>query len=421
MVSMHPGSAMRATSTETLGALLDLKTTVTTHFPKAWPAVESCLSAIATLLLKDAADPTALILVGLPAGMKTTICNFFHREQWPFYRSDKFTSKAFVSHYAGVSSRKLADVDLLPRIRHRVLVTPELAPMFRGRVHDLTEHFSTLTRVLDGQGLVTDSGVHGQRGYLGDYFFVWLGASTPLPPAAWEIMAQLGSRLFFLPVPDDAPTAEELDDVIRGQHPFAEKVEACRQATSCFVKTLLPDQLAIRSVTWDRGMTPDDCTTAMGNLARLLACLRGVVPVIGRGAGNRPEFGPPLAEKPFRALQVLFNVARGHALLYGRPYLTLADVALVVPIALGSCPDQRRKLLLGLMRDDGRLTADEAARLLKVTTETARSYLEQLVSLGVVGEPKSQFLQVFELEERWRWFLSEEFKQLQAMDPSSAI
>ncbi len=41
------------------------------------------------------------------------------------------------------------------------------------RVHDL------LGAILDGQGLKTDSGTHGQRGYEGDYLFAWFGCTTP--------------------------------------------------------------------------------------------------------------------------------------------------------------------------------------------------------------------------------------------------
>ena len=34
------------------------------HFPHLWPAVEAGLSVCATLLLKDNANPTALIYIG---------------------------------------------------------------------------------------------------------------------------------------------------------------------------------------------------------------------------------------------------------------------------------------------------------------------------------------------------------------------
>src|SRR3712207_3933042 len=101
---------------------------------------------------------------------------------------------SFVSHAANVSRGELEAVDLLPRIKHKVLITPELAPIFRGKDDELAQRFSIMTRVLDGQGLQTDSGTHGRRGHRGDYLFAWLGCTTPLEDKVWRVIAQLGGR-----------------------------------------------------------------------------------------------------------------------------------------------------------------------------------------------------------------------------------
>ena len=97
------------------------------------------------------------------------------------YRSDRFTPRSLVSSAANVGRERLEQVDLLPRIRHRALITPELATIFRGNDDALVDNFAILTALLDGEGLIADSGTHGQRGYTGDYLFVWVGATTPLP------------------------------------------------------------------------------------------------------------------------------------------------------------------------------------------------------------------------------------------------
>lgn len=413
-ISSFAGSSVSALTTNELAATLDLKDTVERHFPGAWRLVETALSAVNTLRLEDVADATAVILEGPPASSKTTVLSFFDLKVFPFYRSDKFTPAAFVSHHAGTSKKDLAAVDLLPRIRLKALVTPELAPMFRGRTDDLIERFSTLTRVLDGQGLMTDSGVHGQRGYAGDYTFVWLGATTPFQQTAWEIMAHLGSRLFFLPVPDEPATDDALRSILRGSEDFSSKVEACRNATTRLVEEVLPNESAVRAVRWDRTITPDDVVEPLTHLARLLVHLRGLVPVVSRGPGNRPEFGPPVIEKEFRALSVLFNIARGHALLYGRRYLIPADAALVVPIALGSCPNHRRRLFEKLLQSGGRITVSMGADALQVAHETARSYLHEFERLRLVEVRQLGQVQEFMLAHRWQWFLSLEFKHLQS-------
>jgi hypothetical protein len=397
-------------------ALAEARSVVERHFPGIWPSVEVCLSAVCTLLLKDTTDVSTVIQVGPPASSKTLTLNFLDQKHWLFYWSDKFTPKSFVSHYAGVSPQSLSGVDLLPKIKHRVLVTPELAPLLRGRKDELTEAFAVITRVLDGQGLMTDSGVHGKRGYSGDYNFVWLGATTPLPPITWEVMAQLGSRFFFLPVGGEEVSDEALDKALRDPIGNQKRISECREAVMALVEARFPNESIVRAVEWDRNATPSELSEALGRLARLLSRLRGVVPVVGRSKGNSPEYGLPVVEQPHRAVQVLFNIARGHALLFGRQILTAADVARVVPLALGSCPDSRRQLMAALL-EHGTLSALDGADVLGVSRETGRRYLAELQVLGLVTSTVHQGREFFTLSERWQWFRSEEFRTLAATDP----
>jgi hypothetical protein len=136
---------------------------VESRFPGYWRAVDVGLSVYATLLLAKNSNPVTVIYLGSPSAGKTTVVNMFTDHE-ASYVSDNFTPAAFVSHSANVSKEALSEIDLLPRIRHKVLITPELAPNFRGKEDELTKRFSILTRVLDGQGLMTDSGTHGRRG-----------------------------------------------------------------------------------------------------------------------------------------------------------------------------------------------------------------------------------------------------------------
>ncbi len=127
-----------------------VRSVIEENFPGLWPAVDLGLATAATLLLADNVDPVAVIYVGGPSSSKTTVADFFVGHEL-CYLSDNFTPAAFVSHAANVPRDKLDKVDLLPRIRHKLLVTPELAPIFRGgKEAELTECFSILTRVLDG-------------------------------------------------------------------------------------------------------------------------------------------------------------------------------------------------------------------------------------------------------------------------------
>ena len=109
--------------------------------------------------------------------------------------------------------------------------------MFRGREEALTESFATLTAVLDGHGSISDSGTQGRRGYVGqEYVFAWVGATTPLPPATWRIMAQLGSRLLFYAMPDVDVDDAALGDALHGGT-YRRKSADCRIAVREVLET----------------------------------------------------------------------------------------------------------------------------------------------------------------------------------------
>ena len=216
---------------------------VSKHFPALWPAVEACLSACATLLFKDNVNPVTMIIVGPPGTGKTTVTDMFQGARVGgkalCYRTDKFTKASFVSHSAQATEKELKSIDLLPKIQNKVLVTPELSPIFRGKHDELVEIFSIITRVLDGQGLTTDSGTHGRRGYEGEYIFTWLGATTPFDTQAWEVMSQLGSRLFFLLL--EAESSTTLADLVASLHediPYSIALQECKQVVGDFLTDL---------------------------------------------------------------------------------------------------------------------------------------------------------------------------------------
>ena len=171
-------------------------------FPNLWPAVEAGLGTCATLLLAEMCNPVALIYVGASSAGKTTVASMFEgaeSEGGLTLCIGPTSSRCFFCHSFSKSNRRATcQRRSLTKIQYKVLLTPQLSTIFRGKPDELAENFSVITRVLDGQGLTTDSGTHGQRGYTGDYPFAWIGCTTPFNGTVWEVMAQLGSRLFFL-------------------------------------------------------------------------------------------------------------------------------------------------------------------------------------------------------------------------------
>ena len=378
-----------------------VRQTVERHFPHLWPAVDLGLATCATLLLKDNANPAAVIFVGPPAVGKTTVATMF-ADASICYRSDKFTPAAFVSHSAKATKTQLESIDLLPRIRFKVLNTPELSTMFRGKADELLERFSIITRVLDGQGLISDSGTHGQRGYMGDYLFAWLGCTTPFDASVWRVMGQLGSRLFFYLL-DTHDTINM--DIFHGGSYLARLTE-CRKEVSQFIDQLFA-QYGVRGVAWDTFIGPSNHHEQIAALARLLSILR-TLPTYDGAA--------PIPEAPMRAQAVLSNLARGHALVHGRTQLTEDDLSCLTHVTLSSMPVERRQAVLAFGQSNSHTLSvgDLQTAIRARSDQRARTLMDDLDWLGLAdywkaGQGKPSILH---LRPSWQWITEERFQAL---------
>lgn len=380
------------------------------YFPHLWPAVEAGLSTCATLLLSDNANPVALIYVGPPSAGKTTVVSMFEgatfKGQDICYRSDKFTTASFVSQAAQVPGQDLSKVDLLPRIKHKVLLTPELSTIFRGKQDELAERFSTLTRILDGQGYTTDSGTHGKRGYTGDYLFAWLGATTPFDPIVWKVMAQLGSRMFFLVMDAAAePTVEDLVSANLQPVVYEEGISQCRAVIRPFLDALFTSHGGIKGMHWKPEENPPDVLTNIAQCAKLLAVLRTPY----------ERDNTSLPESPHRANAVLYNLARGHALICGRTQLAIEDLPTVAQVTLSSIP-YRRRAVLQLMAEHGGtpVTVSQVEKATNVTRHTAEEIMYEMEALSLmdvrhegVGKPA-----LLVIKEEWAWCMTKDMRTL---------
>ena len=257
-----------------------VRNAVQANFSSLWPAVEVGLTACATLLLKDNANPVAVIYVGPPSSGKTTVARMFEGftvDGQPLtYRSDKFTHASFVSHSANATKKDLEkNINLLPKIPHKIFITPELAPIFNGKENELVDRFAIITRVMDGQGLTTDSGTHGQIDCSGDYLFTWLGCTTPFSPSVWKVMGNLGSRLFFLLLDFAADT--KVYDLVQGmKNPIKshDAVDLCRHEVQNFLEPLFHNNGGVRGIQWDTQSDSESCLEHIACCATLLANLR---------------------------------------------------------------------------------------------------------------------------------------------------
>ena len=387
------------------------QTVISANFPAYARPAEICASVVVQLLLNDVANPFALALVDVPSSGKTITLNFFDVPDLA-YTTDNFTPASFVSHASNVKREELANVDVLPRIRYRTLIVRDLAPIFGVKEDELLKIIGILTRALDGEGLETDSGVHGKRGYKGDWLFMLLAGTTPIPPRVFKVMGTLGSRLFFVALHSIAKSHDELIAQNRGTA-RREKERICREATDSFLRTLWTKNPG--DVEWDKHGGPDNCLRVIARCAELLAALRGAIQVWQ--TDDSVNHNVPVTEQPDRINCLLYNLARGHALLCGRTQLEEADLAPVLEVTFDSVPTIRSKVFRSLLEQNGTLKTSQVEKLLRCSKPTALKEMEALAVLGVAdktdgdaeyGRPEHEL----RLAEKFQWFLADECKRL---------
>src|SRR5262245_27472515 len=160
-------------------ALGRVEAVVSSHFPETLEPLKAALAVGAVGCLPDNAQPTTLNFIARSGAGKTLVLSWLlpadedDPQETYIYRSDNLTAASFVSHRVDVKKQDLSDVDLLPRIKNKTMITKELAPLFAGKREELIEKFSRLTTVLDGQGYLSDSGAQGRRGYGEAINFQW--------------------------------------------------------------------------------------------------------------------------------------------------------------------------------------------------------------------------------------------------------
>ena len=382
--------------------------TVQKYYPALTGTVRACLAVFGAMSLKDRRKPLSLILE-TPSGYgKTAVLQM----TFPIsntllskyvYRSDKFTPKSFVSHAANVKKSKIGDIDLLPRLRDKVLVSKELAPIFRGKEKELEENFSMLISVLDGTGFTSDSGMRGRRGYEEQIVFNWIGATTPLPKETHRLMSQLGTRLLFYEVPIVEPTEEELLE-------YAENDTSSEAETECnrVVNQFLMDFFAahpVGSIEPDSIEIPKPLLNELVQWAKFLTIGRREVKYENDGLGW-DAIVAATPEGPWKVINYFKELARGHALIHGRTAVTEADLELVGHVAISSIPAYLRPIIHRL-RDADSVSSAECTKLCRVSRPTARKHLRELELLEIVevakGSPETNEPDTAALSEKFRW------------------
>jgi hypothetical protein len=421
----------------------NLKDVVDKKLPKIWPALEFGLSSLRVLNIDDCTLPLIGILLGRPGSGKTVVITLLSKWIYGYY-TDDFSPKAWVSHTTSVDSQEeLEAIDMLPKIKDRQFLTPELATLFNLKEDDLRVALSRITRIADGHGFASDSGVYGHRAY-GETMFTWLGAVVDIPPHVYKVLHGLGPRLYFFRLPFKDITAVELLNNLTGGERFNAKYKAIEEALFDYLKwfeigpTVLPrtpNSPHLRKVQWDSSRDELEAMQCIINLTLLLGHLRR------EGAAYMPDRAMVVSdpdttedegfsyfvgamEDVTRASEVLTNIARGHALITGRNYITMEDIPIVVKTVLSTARVERIKAFIALLDNGGWITKKDLAEQLHVSRSSAYRFMTELKAIGLVDVEATNDIEYTEndnpakvkimhlKQDKFDWFLKDEFKKL---------
>lgn len=399
----------------------ELQRVINQNLPHVWASIELELAVKSILHIKGCNLPFAAIILGAPSTSKTFGIELFRNEDVAFY-TDKFTPKSFVSHSTSVKNKQeLEKIDLLPKIKDKLFLTPELSPIFSARDDDLLEILGIMTRVLDGQGYENDSGAYGHRGYKGEHMFVWIGAAVDIPRKVYNKMGSLGPKIYFYRLSKVKKTDNDYLQIFNDD--FGMKKKAIEEALGEYLNwfKMCPTMTitnALEKIEWDSQKDELQAKNHIIKLGKLLAHLRGVVTTWETNDTQGADYGysTQIIEEPSRAITQLYNLARGHALSQGRNFITEADIPIVIKVALSTASVERVSIFDILLEWGGTLTTSQIEYSLNTSKPTARRTMTELKALELVDMEKSGDYETAEwkitLKGAFDWFKSDEFRQL---------
>lgn len=417
------------------------------NLPELWPALEFSLSVKTILNIKGLDLPFIGIILGPPASMKSVAVELFKGYKHTFY-TDNFSPRALVSHNSGKSEKELRKIDLLPKIRNRHFLTPELSPMFSVKEDDLHHVIGILTRIADGQGYQHDTGSQGHRGYDGKMLFTWTGAAVEIPYKVHKLLSYLGPKLYFFRIPYVEKTEDEYYE--RRNDDFHVKREGVKSALFEYLyyfemnpNIVIEEEQDADSLIWnshdiqdpdiddEAGMLPKIQMHPEGNdpethrmiikLSMMLAHLRASVQVWDIGMQGT-DYSHTFAhiEEASRAIEQMKNLAKGHALSQGRTSITIDDIPIVIHTVLSTASNERVKLFELLIENKGILTTNIVCRSFDISPHTARRTMTELKAIKLVDDITSAPNVAghynpeitIQLKPKFGWFLREEFRKL---------
>ena len=391
-----------------------LRDAMNRNYKGLWEVLEICLAIRAILEIKGVFLPLMVVILAPASSGKTTVIELI--EFLPnAYSLDNFTPRSFQSHYASKRKDDLKEVVILPKIKNKIFLTPELAPLFSARDEDIVTNIGLLTRLLDGKGLKTGSGVHGER-MSGPVFFVWIGAAVDVSKNIWKLIANLGPKMFFLRPDLELSYKEEQEEIVKNMRNEEDetKMEEIKEKLLDYWEAVTSHPFRDNDkVVWDKSKESPDVILKIVEHAQILATLRGDVPTDktkGTGGSNY-GFLERKREIPRRAAKYLYNLVRGFAFCQGRNYVIEDDLSIIRLVILSSAPKERIEVMKLLIANNGEVTVDQIVKARGVTPSTAHNTMKLLEILGLVDKVKirgkTKDITAIRLKDHFRWILED--------------
>ena len=409
----------------------NLKNETEQKIPGLWPLLEFAITMKCILNIKTITLPTIGIILGPPGALKTVTINMPKGARDTF-TLDNFTPKSLVSHNSNLTEEQLQENDILPKIKNKMFLVPELSPLFTNKEEDLSNTIGMIVRIADGEGYTSATGSKGVRGYEGPIMFVLLGAAVDIPRKIHRMLSRLGPKLYFFRLSAANDDEDTILQAIQNDN-YNDKTQKIKKALfdyleyfeSCPNMELDPES-GIPKIRWDSTKSISNQIEAQNiiiKLSVLLAHLRGDVTTweTETTQGLNYGYGTRIVERPQRAAIQLHNLARAHALSQGREHITIEDdLPLVVKVVLSGAASMERVKVLNLLLSGQKTDwyrVEDVAKAIGTTDNTAKRVIAEFKALELVevdetlSDVGKELIRI-RLKDNFEWFFSEDFKKL---------
>jgi len=385
-------------ATRTLTDFEQLESIIERYFPDKFDYLKIVLAAgYSTLFINGITQPISLFLLGDPSTKKSSLLEITRNLDKVLW-SDIFSPASFIS-----GARDIEGGDLLPRLRNKCLVTPELGVLFKDR--NLPQTLGLLTRLLDGFGYVRHTGF-GEVGIHENVRFNWCAAIVKIQPKHWDLFGHLGHRLLFLHMENGNESVEAEEDrlvrMITEDRDYNEKLAICRNAVIAFFQNI--QARYPNGVTWNTAMDNPRAKQIIVRAALMLKSLRGTI--------DPKDATNTIFEEPTRLTQSLYNICRGYALMHYRTHIIVNDVESVLTIMLDSAPPERKKLLLTLLKQNGEIDADQYMEISEYDHKRVLDEFNDFEILNIVEFIQDNSMKRIRLKPEFSWLLNKKILKM---------